>query len=208
MKIKTVALGQIQTNCYLISSEKSALVIDPAFYSKTVEDFLLENEDKERLILITHAHYDHISGAEELRSKTGVKIAIGEIENPNLSDNNVNLSGLFGESLNPFSADILLCDNEEITVGDLSIKTVLTPGHTKGSVCYFINGKLFSGDTLFYRSIGRTDFPTGDYKTLICSINKLFELFDGETEVFSGHGFKTTLNFERENNPFLSGGLE
>lgn len=207
MKIKTIVLGQIQTNCYLISSDKSALVIDPAFYSKSVEDFLLENDYKERLILITHAHFDHISGAEELRRKTGVKIAIGEIENQYLSDANINLSELFGERLNPFSADILLEDGQEIELGELNIKTIHTPGHTKGGVCYMINGKLFSGDTLFYESIGRTDFPTGDYKILMHSINKLFESLDGETEVFSGHGFKTTLNHERLYNPFLEESL-
>ena len=106
MKINCLPLGDIQTNCYLISTEKAALVIDPGFISKAVEDFLSENCDKERLILLTHAHFDHIGGACDLRAKTETKIAIGEFENASLSDKNVNLCNLFGADIKPFSAEI------------------------------------------------------------------------------------------------------
>lgn len=203
MEIKTLVLGDIETNCYLVSTDDAALVIDPAFYSEEAVNFLKKSINKQRLILITHAHFDHISGALALREETGVNIAISEIENPYLSDANINLSGLFGEALPPFSADILLSNNEEMNIGSLNIKTIFSPGHTKGSVCYLINGKLFSGDTLFLESIGRTDFPTGDYKTLIGSIEMLFDTLEGTTEVFPGHGYKTDLNHEKLYNPFL-----
>lgn len=205
MEIKTLALGLIRTNCYLVTSEKTALVIDPGFHSEKAEEFLIENSDKERIILITHAHFDHIGGALALREKTGVKIAVGSLENEYLSDMSVNLSDRFHAHLKPFSADILLEDGEEFTVGDLTVKTIFTAGHTKGGVCYLIDNTLFSGDTLFYESIGRTDFPTGDIKNLINSINMLIKELDGGITVYPGHGEATTLEHEKYHNPFLRG---
>ena len=202
MEIKVLNLGDIQVNCYLISSENAAIVIDPGYYSNKVEEFLKLNCDKQRLILLTHCHFDHIGGANELRQNTGVKIAIGEIENKYLSDSNVNLSGLFGESLAPFSADVLLSDSEELTVGDINIKVIHTPGHTEGSVSYLIGDILFSGDTLFNSSIGRTDFPTGSFSVLSSTVKKLYEL-DGDIAVLSGHGEETTIAYEKTHNPFV-----
>jgi len=202
MEIKVLPLGDIQVNCYLVSTEKSALVVDPGFYSQKVEEFLKENSHKERMILLTHAHFDHIGGAELLRENTGVNIAIGEKENAFLSDPAVNLSGLLSAPLKPFSADISLKDNETLNIGDLKIKVIHTPGHTSGSVSYLIDDVLFSGDTLFNSSIGRTDFPTGDFAVLSQSIKKLYEL-DGEITVLSGHGEATNLNYEKMYNPFV-----
>lgn len=202
MEIKVLPLGDIQVNCYLVSTEKSALVVDPGFHSQKVEEFLKENSHKERMILLTHAHFDHIGGAEQLREKTGVNIAIGEKENAFLSDPSVNLSGLLSAPLKPFSADILLKDNETLNIGDLKIKVIHTPGHTSGSVSYLIDDVLFSGDTLFNSSIGRTDFPTGDFAVLSRSIKKLYEL-DGKITVLSGHGEETNLNYEIKYNPFV-----
>lgn len=202
MEIKALTLGHIGTNCYLVSTEKAALVIDPGFKSQAVEDFLLLNSDKERLILLTHAHFDHIGAAPLLREATNTKIAIGENENFALSDCSFNLSDRFHAHILPFSADILLADNEEITVGDIKIKVLFTPGHTVGGVCYFIEDILFSGDTLFSRSVGRTDFPGGDFVALRKSIDKIFTL-DGDITVLSGHGEGTTVALERQYNPFI-----
>lgn len=202
MEIKVITLGHIQVNCYLVSTEKAALVVDPGFESKIVEDFLIQNCDKERLILLTHAHFDHIGGAVALRDITDTDIAIGEKENFALSDSAFNLSDRFHAHIEPFSADILLRDLEEITVGDIKIKTIFTPGHTVGGVSYLVDDVLFSGDTLFNLSIGRTDFPGGNFEVLKNSVNKLFML-DGKTTVLAGHGEATTIAFEKENNPFL-----
>ena len=152
--------------------------------------------------MLTHCHFDHIGGAEQLRNNTGVKIAIGELENEFLSDPSVNLSGLLGEPVKPFSADLLLKDGEEVSVGDLKFKVIHTPGHTSGSVSYLFGDILFSGDTVFNCSIGRTDFPTGDYFVLSSSIKKLYEL-DGDIRVFSGHGEATTIEYEKMYNPFV-----
>ncbi len=202
MEIKCLPLGEIQTNCYLISTAKSALVIDPGFKSLKVEEFLLDNKDKECLILLTHAHFDHIGGALTLRENTGVKIAIGAIENPSLSDKNINLCNLFGADIEPFSADILLEDNSEVTVGDITFKVLHTPGHTAGGVSYLFGDILFSGDTLFHLSVGRTDFPQGDFEILSKSVNRLYEL-DGDTIVLSGHGEQTTIAYEKQFNPYI-----
>ena len=202
MKIDTVLLGSFQVNCYLISTDKSAIVIDPGFNSSYVEDFLLKNADKERKILLTHAHFDHIGGALQLKEKTGVKIAIGRIDEPSLSDENYNLSTLFNAYIKPLNADILLDDGEITKIGDITLKTIHTPGHTKGSVGYLIENNLFSGDTLFNLSVGRTDFPGGNTKQLLNSVKKLFAL-DDNTKVFSGHGATTTIGYEKINNPYI-----
>lgn len=202
MKIDTVLLGSFQVNCYLISTDKSAIVIDPGFNSSYVEDFLLKNADKERMILLTHAHFDHIGGALQLKEKTGVKIAIGRIDEPSLSDENYNLSTLFNAYIKPFNADMLLDDGEITEIGDITLKTIHTPGHTRGSVGYLIENNLFSGDTLFNLSVGRTDFPGGNTKQLLNSVKKLFAL-DDNTKVFSGHGATTTIGYEKINNPYI-----
>ncbi len=202
MEIKVLTLGHIAVNCYLVSTNDAAIVIDPGFNSAATEDFLLQNADKERLILLTHAHFDHIGGAVDLRDVTDTDIAIGSKENFALSDERINLSDRFHAHIEPFSADILLEDEQELIVGDLKIKTIFTPGHTVGGVCYLINNILFSGDTLFNCSVGRTDFPGGDFSVLKTSIEKLF-LLDDKTPVLSGHGQETTIGYEKKHNPFI-----
>ncbi len=205
MEIKAVTLGHIQSNCYMISTDKAALVIDPGFNSVVVTDFLKEAKDKERFILLTHAHFDHIGGALNLRNATNTKIAIGNKDNPVLSNTHYNLSDRFHAKLEPFSADLLLSDQQIITVGDITIKTIFTPGHTAGGVCYLIEDKLFSGDTLFYRSIGRTDFYDGNYSDIEKSIKKLYNTLPDTTVVFAGHGEKTTIGEEKYENPYIRG---
>ncbi len=202
MEIKAITLGDMGTNCYLVSGESGAVVIDPAVNSAEVTEFLKKNENKERLILITHAHFDHIGGAKTLSEETDTKIGIGEFDNDGLSNPNKNLSQLFGVDLTHFSADILFKDGEKFSVGDLEFEVIYTSGHTEGGVCYLLNDNLFSGDTLFYESIGRTDFPTGDLRKLINSVHKLFEL-DGKIKVFSGHGPSTDIDHEKQFNPYI-----
>lgn len=202
MKIKTLHLGLIKTNCYLISTEKAAVVIDPGFDRPGTLEFLNENADKQRLILLTHAHFDHIGGAEALREKTGVQIGIGAPDAEGLSDTKLNLSDMFHAKINPFKPDFTYENGDKITVGDIEFKVISTPGHTAGGVSYLTEDKLFSGDTLFENSIGRTDFPGGDLKVLKRSVEKLFAL-PPETKVFPGHGYSTTIAREKEYNIFV-----
>ena len=204
MEIRVLPLGLICSNCYLVSTEKAAVVIDPGFNSEEVTNFLKDSFEKERLILLTHAHFDHIGAAPILREVTDTKIAIGEFDNIGLSDTHKNLSDKFHAGLTPFCADILLSDGDEFTVGDLCFKVFHTPGHTPGGVCYLLDDVLFSGDTLFCGSVGRTDFFDGDYNALQKSVRRLYTL-DGNIAVLSGHGESTTINNERINNPFIRG---
>ncbi|MBQ3058414.1 MAG: MBL fold metallo-hydrolase [Clostridia bacterium] len=204
MEIKALVLGVLDVNCYLVSTEKAAVVIDPGFRSVEALDFLKNAKDKERLILLTHGHFDHIGYADELARLTDTKIAIGEFDAPALSENTVNLSALFGAPLKPFCADIILADGQMLNVGDIEFKVIHTPGHTVGGVCYLCGDTLFSGDTLFAGSIGRTDFPGGSFEALKTSIEKLYTLNDDIT-LLSGHGGSSTVLNEKRYNPFVRG---
>ena len=203
MEIKVLPLGHIGTNCYLVSGEKGAVIIDPGFDSPIVTEFLKENSHKEKLIILTHAHFDHIGAAPKLRKETDTKIAIGVKDNPALSDVNINLATLFNSDIEPFTADIMLYNGDEFTVGDLCFKVIDTPGHTVGGICLLSDDILFSGDTLFYQSVGRTDLPGGNLNTLINSVKKLFEL-NGDTTVYPGHGKLTTIDHEKKYNPYVN----
>lgn len=200
--MKITPLNIWMTNCYLIETEKAVIIIDPAFKRQKLVDFLKENEDKERLVLITHAHFDHIGGAVNLREETGVKIGIGALDNPALSDDDLNCAASFKRSLTPFEADCLYNDGDVIKVGDIELKVITTPGHTVGGVSYITENVVFTGDTLFKVSVGRTDFAGGDFDVLEKSIKKLYTLPD-ETIVYPGHGESTTIGFEKQNNPFV-----
>lgn len=207
MEIKVLPIGPIGANCYMIKGETGAVLIDTGDHNSILEEFLKENDDKERLILLTHSHFDHIGGALKLRKETGVKIAIGENEAAGLLDPNINLSSSFRINLEPFSADITFVDGEKFSVGDLNFSVIETPGHTSGGVCYLIEDCLFSGDTLFAGSIGRTDFPGGNINVLEKSLSKLMKLEDN-VNVLSGHGEATTIGRERKSNPFIRGSYE
>lgn len=133
MEVKVLSSSRyvLTSNCYGILTEKAAVVVDCGKYHESIADFLKSNTGKSRIILLTHAHFDHIGGAEELRSKTGVPIAIGKTEAERLSDPSYNLSGKFGKSIHPFKADYEIIDEQTVTVGDLKIKAYEMPGHTK-----------------------------------------------------------------------------
>lgn len=204
MEIRALRLGYIGVNCYLVSTEKAAVVIDPGFKNEKVTEFLQKNSNKEKIILLTHAHFDHIGGADDLRSLTNTKIAIGEFDAEGLKDTNKNLSDRFHAKLKPFSADILLKNDDEFYVGDIHFKVIHTPGHTSGGVCFLTDDILFSGDTLFFESVGRTDFFDGDAKALEKSVKELYKLNDN-TRVLPGHGPETTILHEKKNNPFVRG---
>jgi len=205
MKIEFLLKGQLAAycNCYGILTDKAAIVVDPGKFTNEIALFLKENAQKKRLILITHAHYDHIGGAAQLRRETGVKIAIGKNEEFALSDPKTNLSGYFATPIAPFNADYTIDDEEEFTVGDVTVKAFEMPGHTVGGMCYLINDTLFSGDMLFYETVGRIDLPGGNLDDMKQSLDRIMWLFDDNTKVYSGHGETTTIGHERKYNPYL-----
>ncbi len=205
MKVEFLLNGYLATyaNCYGILTSKAAIVVDPGKYTVEIKNFLNQNADKVRLILITHAHYDHIGGALQLRKETGVKIAIGKNEEFALSDPSFNLSGRFSPAIPAFKADYTIEDEEEFTVGDVTVKAFETPGHTVGGMCYLMNDCLFSGDMLFYETVGRVDLPGGNFSDMKESLDRIMWLFDDDVKVYSGHGEETTIGHEREYNPYL-----
>ena len=205
MKIEMLLKGHLATycNCYGITTEKAAIIVDPGKYTAELAEFLKNNADKARLILLTHAHYDHIGGALQLREETGVKIAIGKNEEFALSDRAYNLSGKFTPAIPPYNADYTIEDEEEFTVGDVNIKAYELPGHTVGSMCYLMDSSLFSGDVLFCETVGRTDLPGGNMSDMKKSLDRVLWLFDDNVNVYSGHTQPTTIGHERIYNPYL-----
>lgn len=208
MKIDVLTLTSLETNCYLVSGSDSAVVIDPGAYSSETADFLRCNSDCERLIILTHAHFDHIGGAAQLREETGVEIAVGEKDVAALSDENMNLSSRFSIPFKSFSADRFLRDGEQLEVGKLNFKIIETPGHTPGSICLFSEDVLFSGDLLFSRSVGRTDFPGGNTAAMLDSLKNKISILPETVRVFPGHGSATSIGAEKKYNPYLGRGGE
>ncbi|HCJ01763.1 MAG TPA: MBL fold metallo-hydrolase [Clostridiales bacterium] len=191
------------SNCYGILSDGGAVVIDPGKCDERIVSFLNDNADKQRFIIITHAHYDHLLGAEELRQKTGVPIAAAK---GNMDDDMVIRlapTRMFRrEDGLTLKCDRELFDGEIFKVGDMDIKVLITPGHSKGSACFLINDNLFSGDTLFRGTVGATTFPGGDAAEMLESIRRLKKL-DPAIKVFPGHEESTTIAEELMFNPFM-----
>ncbi len=204
IKIIRISPRGFGANCYAITADdKEAIVIDPA--QRRVEGELLKIGLTAKYVLLTHCHFDHVGGVAPLQ-QSGAKVLCGEREKP-LIGTVADLFDGFGMPREPFTVDETFCDNEEKTLCGITVKALFTPGHTVGGVCYHIcdsEGKnyLFTGDTLFAGSIGRTDFPTGDIGALRGSLRKLSAL-DGDTLVYPGHEEETTIKRERESNPFM-----
>lgn len=204
LKVKFFIVGNVQTNCYIISNSntKEAIVVDPGDAPSKIEDYLNSNDLVCKAILLTHGHFDHILAAEELREKYHVKIYIHEDEAALVSDPEMNVSLYFTGREYSLKPDVLLKDNEQLNLAGQAIRVIHTPGHTGGGVCYLLeeHGILFSGDTLFRGSVGRTDFPTGDGKKLIEVIKEKLMVLDDSISVYPGHGMMTTIGYERNNN--------
>lgn len=203
MIIKKFTAGKLENNMYLLldKSSKKAVLIDAAEYLPEIKDSA-KGYDVE-YILLTHGHFDHITGLTELKKELNACALINENDKI-ISDNINEFTNLFGmaESVPP-AYEGYVKDGDELRVGNMNIKVIATPGHTQGGVCYLVDGNLFSGDTLFMESIGRTDLFGGNFKQLSESIkNKLFKL-DDNTKVFPGHGETTTIGHEKKFNELV-----
>lgn len=202
-------LGMVQTNCFFVYRESDAeetpcIVIDPGDLGERVHEELKKRGLKTALILLTHAHFDHILGVDALRKLSGAEVWGYEGERELFDDPSLNCSTDIGRPCT-VAIDHYLKDLEMIEAADLKLQTIATPGHTKGSCCFYSEeaGILFSGDTLFCESVGRTDLPTGSMSAQVRSIKeKLFGLPD-ETLVLSGHTQETSIGHEKRYNPFL-----
>lgn len=205
MRIKTMMLGPIQTNCYLVYHEttKKGIIIDPADWATAIVQECRENGVEPEAILLTHGHGDHILAADGLRQEWKIPVIASETERELLADPSLNLSLALGMPRTSLKADREVRDGEVVEAAGFHFQVIATPGHTKGSVCYLEKEEkvLFSGDTLFEQSLGRTDFPTGSAKEIVESITgKLFALPD-DTMVYPGHGDPTVIGREKQYNP-------
>jgi hydroxyacylglutathione hydrolase len=203
--IKELAVGPIMANCFIVGCErtKSAVVIDPGDEANKILMALAQSKLTVKYILNTHGHFDHVGGNQKMKDATQAEILIHKADEPMLG-----MLSSFGASFglnvdNSPPADRTIDEGDKITFGDITLKVIHTPGHSPGGVSFYTDGIVFVGDTLFAGSIGRTDFPGGDFNTLISSIkNKLFPLGD-EVRVYTGHGPDTTIGMEKRYNPFL-----
>ena len=202
MIVKTGSFGNMGNNCYLIVDEKTnkSALIDCTECSSKMLDFIGDTDLQ--CILLTHGHFDHIIGVKEVKEKFSCKVAISKEDEGMLNSARLSLAVFCGEPQNNVDADIILKDGDVLPLGDVDIKVISTPGHTKGSVCFIAENYLFSGDTLFCCSCGRTDFPGGSVSEMMQSLHRIASL-DGDFKVMPGHEETTTLNFERQNNPYM-----
>lgn len=205
VKVKCLTVGVIASNCYLVWCEdtKEAMVIDPGGEGKRILNEVMKEDLQVKYIVNTHGHMDHIAANAEVKEGTGAKLAIHVEDIPLLSDPDMNLSLYMGKKYRSPDADLILHEGEELTVGKQVLSVLHTPGHTKGSISLKGTGVIFSGDTLFADSVGRTDFPGGSYQELVASIkNKILPCGD-DLIVYPGHGSATTVGHERVHNPFF-----
>ncbi|MDO4272669.1 MAG: MBL fold metallo-hydrolase [Eubacteriales bacterium] len=206
LDLQKCILGTVYTNCYLIknSETKELLIVDPADAPEKIFLKISQMDANPVGILLTHGHYDHILAVEAVKEKYGIPVYACRQEQEMLSDPSVNMSAFCGQSAS-VKPDELLDDLQVFEAAGFSIQMIHTPGHTKGSCCYYIKdeGVLFSGDTLFYGSVGRTDFPGGSTAEIVRSLHRLLESLPEETEVFPGHDASTTIGYEKRYNPFV-----
>ena len=204
-----VAKGLVETNCYIAAcpETKEAVIIDPGAFSPTevqaVLDIVSQHGLSVKYIINTHGHIDHIAGNQALLKETGAKLCIHAEDSGMLASALENGSEMFGMDIVSPPPDRLLSDGDVILLGRLEIKMLHTPGHTPGGIVLLVDGTLFSGDTLFAGSVGRTDLPGGSETEIIRSIKSKLLTLPDDTKVRPGHGPRTTIGAEREGNPFL-----
>lgn len=211
MIVKQYEVGNFAVLCYLIGDEETreGLFIDPA---DNVEGLLSEAKshglNKIKYIVNTHSHVDHIMGNSEMVKLTGAKIIIHEEDAPSLTRTPSDLLEMFGATASP-PADVLVREGDVIQFGNVKLKVIHTPGHSPGGMSLYLDGMVFTGDTLFVGSVGRTDFPGSSWDVLEASIRKKLYVLPAETVVFPGHHYgstpTSTIQYERRHNPFVRG---
>lgn len=202
MRITTIPLGVLETNSYIIDNDQKALVIDVGGDPAPILDFLQEEGLELEAILVTHRHFDHQYGIAALQGKTGVPCYVPAGDDV-IASTEISQGGLWGMPLvPPFKATPF---SSSLPLPSFSPEILLTPGHSPGAVAYYFKSEscVFSGDTLFYHSMGRTDFAMGDQTALLDSISRVLFALPDSTKVYPGHGLATSIGEERNHNPYI-----
>lgn len=207
--IDSAVVGGVGTNCYIVRKEESdrCVVIDPGDDGKQLAGVIKNSGLVLADILLTHGHFDHILGVSDLMAELGGRLCVLAAEKELLEDAGLNVSAMAGTGGVSLSADVFLHDGQEYEAAGMQFTVIHTPGHTRGSCCYYMKNEavLFSGDTLFFESIGRSDLPTGNGDTLIHSLRERVLTLPEDVKVFPGHGPATQIGYEKENNPYAGG---
>ena len=204
MKVKSIIVGPIKSNCYIVYDEKSsdAIVIDPGDEAGKIMREIDEDHLKVHYIVCTHGHFDHIGAVAEVKKETGAKVAINK-KDIEIYKHAGELAASWGlHIVEPPEPDLLVEDGDEIVVGSLQFKVFITPGHSPGGICLYGQGVLFTGDTIFAGSVGRTDLYGGDMEELKKSFVRLIS-FPSDTEILPGHGSSSTIKEEKATNFFV-----
>ena len=207
MKIKKYVVGMIGTNCYLVINEetKESVMVDPGAYPAKVKNAVKEQGLKLKAVLLTHAHFDHIMGLSDVMEDVKVPVYVEEADLPMMTDGESNLSSTYVRGGYRFEEAVSVSDGQQLEIAGFQFRVIHTPGHTPGGCCYYMEqeGVLFSGDTLFQTSVGRSDFPGGSASALVRSVKEKLLVLPEETHVYPGHMEETTIGYEKLHNPFI-----
>ena len=206
LELQQCVLGPVYTNCYIAKNKETgeALIIDPADSPSKIELKVNAMGARPVAVLLTHGHFDHIMGVEAVREKYQIPVYACRQEEEMLREPSVNMTDQMGKPCS-IVPDVFLDDLQVFEAAGFSVQMLHTPGHTKGSCCYYLKeeGVLFSGDTLFCGSVGRTDFPGGSASQIRDSLHRLLAALPDDTSVYPGHDTSTTIGYEKRYNPFV-----
>ena len=205
--IRTCELGMLATNCYIVGGGERLLIIDPGDCPPGFIEAVEADGRTPEAILLTHGHYDHFLGVDSIAGHFHLPVYALDKEKPALENSQINLSKMFSGKDEALTTPITyFSEGDILELAGMKIRTIWVPGHSPGGCCYYISEEnvLFSGDCLFCGSIGRTDFPQGDYEALISTLKNKILILPDDTQVFPGHGPGTTIGYERVSNPYLA----
>ena len=219
IKINQYVVGMVQTNCYVVANAttKECIVIDPGASGVKLAEKIRESGYMPKAVLLTHGHFDHVAAAKTVAKEFDIQIYAHEAEEETLQDSKKNASWMMGAN-ETYDADVFVKDGEELHLAGFAIKVFHTPGHTLGGCCYYIPEEqvIFTGDTLFAQSVGRTDLPGGSMSQIVHSIREKILVLtekknglddtsneDADITVYPGHNEVTTIETERKYNPYL-----
>lgn len=207
LNLRGIVLGPVMTNCYFLQNKETGetIVVDPAAEADHICRTMDKIEGRPVGILLTHGHYDHIMAVNELKEKWQVPVYAARAEEKMLGDASINLSASWEGTGYSVKADCLLEDGEVFELAGFSVKMYLTPGHTEGSCCYYLEEEevLMSGDTIFCENCGRCDLPGGNFAHMQESLRKMILHLPKEVRIYPGHGEETTIHHEQSYNPYL-----